>query len=263
MIDRLLPPEHSQIPEQRTRVQDNGPRDFKDWLQSPPQHSGNHADDVRGDRIQEARTPLTVGELHGAAREPAAGVPGDVHVQLHFMKSGGQQESVVVPMRLAATGRLAWVTSIRATGIPTVTSRECPIGPLQSVAAQSERTGTIGTGYAMASGDAVSMSVTSHPSTDEPLSQVGGDDMEIRSGRAWLTGAAESWLQRLLRWTQRHGHDPVVWIRDYRLDGGGARDLTRSLQSRARAEGFELARIIVNGRELWRAPSYSHSQEKL
>jgi hypothetical protein len=66
---------------------------------------------------------------------------------------------------------------------------------------------------------------------------------------------AAPWLLRLFRWLEQKGHDPSVWLRDYRLDQADAHQLAEALRTHASEQGIRLERIVVNGRELWRAPT--------
>jgi hypothetical protein len=57
----------------------------------------------------------------------------------------------------------------------------------------------------------------------------------------------------MVRWLEQKGHDPAVWVRDYRLEPAEAGELAAALRMQAREHGITLERIVVNGRELWNA----------
>jgi hypothetical protein len=64
------------------------------------------------------------------------------------------------------------------------------------------------------------------------------------------------WPQRVLHWLS-DGDTTTAWVRDYQLDASGARMLVDALRCFADKQGFSLRRIMLNGHELWRAPSNS------
>lgn len=68
------------------------------------------------------------------------------------------------------------------------------------------------------------------------------------------TADAAPWAERLLRWLERQGHDPELWIRDYALDDKAAEQVAEAMRALAQEQGIRLERIVVNARELWRAP---------
>ena len=284
MIDRLLQHAHAAAQDRSQRPPARKSQDdFKDWLQA---ESNSGAGEPR------ARDPGDVTSANESSPPPSAlptdessdhlkGLPESIaaassdgellegqssdamQVKLQFLGGDGRLEAVAVPLRLAATGRMAWATT-QARGLDSATAVAGLMSARVNDAAASKLQLMAPTaGAEVPVGARAGQSPLMHGMTAAQSAHIAGGDTETSSSRAWLAAAAESWLERLLRWTHRHGHDPVAWVRDYRLDENGARDLTRSLQSRARAEGFALARIVVNGRELWRAPSYSHSSETL
>ncbi|QDH70142.1 hypothetical protein [Marilutibacter alkalisoli] len=66
---------------------------------------------------------------------------------------------------------------------------------------------------------------------------------------------AASWLERLVRWLERPEGDAAIWVRDYRLDDATARRVVELIRTGAREQGLEVGRIVINARELWRAPT--------
>jgi hypothetical protein len=69
------------------------------------------------------------------------------------------------------------------------------------------------------------------------------------------TQMAAPWTARLIRWLERQGLAPAVWIRDYALDAAAAQQVATLVHALAQEQGIRLERIVVNARELWRAPT--------
>jgi len=59
------------------------------------------------------------------------------------------------------------------------------------------------------------------------------------------------WLERSLRFTKQSDGSTVAWLRDYRSDGQESVKLVDSLIRDAKANGFVLGRVMLNGREVW------------
>lgn len=78
---------------------------------------------------------------------------------------------------------------------------------------------------------------------------------------ALLSGLAERWQQRLLRWSQQDGQALNVRIRDFRLDAAGEQALAAQLVSFAQREGLPLQTITINARALWHAGHYLTAQQ--
>jgi predicted O-linked N-acetylglucosamine transferase (SPINDLY family) len=73
---------------------------------------------------------------------------------------------------------------------------------------------------------------------------------------------AAEWMARWIKWVERDGHDPVLWLRDYRIDDAETRRVVDALRGLAREQGISLERIVVNGREFWRNPDHEPNRSK-
>jgi hypothetical protein len=73
--------------------------------------------------------------------------------------------------------------------------------------------------------------------------------------------ALAQWLMRWIKWIERDGHAPALWLRDFRMDDAQTVRIVDALRSFASEQGLSLERIVVNGREYWRAP-HLHTLEE-
>jgi len=60
--------------------------------------------------------------------------------------------------------------------------------------------------------------------------------------------------QRVLHWLS-DGDATTAWVRDYTLDAASTGTLVEALRCFSEQQGFTLRRIMLNGHEVWRAPS--------
>ena len=214
---------------------------------------------------------LAPGELAPGTPTPPGLVPGDpalavaavtdpqdavTHtLQFHVRKPHGEREVVSLPWRLVPGGRLD--QSLRAPGMvaPGVVSTSTP-GAMSSP-------GNAGLPYFDAQGRL-------QHGTLPPGATVPGDAVfapgvvritarGVEAPGAATIGAASApvvseWLSRWMKWIERDGHDPVVLLRDYRMDGDETRRVVDSLREFAREHGVSLERVVVNGHEFWRNP---------
>lgn len=174
------------------------------------------------------------------------------------LHAGGRQEAHVLPWGLAANGHLAQVSGFTADRPPALPS------PVPGEVAP--RPGA----REVVSADAAIRSSPAHdrragqpqaaPLPDPTRAMPAVEDAVAVSASANSPGAAP-WVQRVVRWLQQQGQAPAIRVRDYRLDDAAASRLVEQLRMHARDEGIELDRIVVNARELWRAPSTATRQE--
>lgn len=68
---------------------------------------------------------------------------------------------------------------------------------------------------------------------------------------AWANAEVSEWLMRRISFTGE-GQGATLRLRDYRLAPGDDRALAQRLLAMARANQWPAARIVVNGREIWR-----------
>lgn len=68
------------------------------------------------------------------------------------------------------------------------------------------------------------------------------------------------WLLRRMSFSGK-GADATLRLRDYRLPAGHEGELAEGLLAIARAQGWPAARVVVNGREIWRQSGVSPSPD--
>lgn len=253
MIDRLGSPAGHQ-PAHVEKPRQTG-RGFSDWLEQE-QRAGNsdgdampsdasvspNATDAAG-ASDASNTSATAMLVEQGARFP------DVEIELR--RATGELEMISLPWKLAANGRLSHrlLEQVRmglgghdaVAGMsqalrhaPAYGSTRAWLAPVQEWR-QPGGSGGLFQQPASAAMDVESVDASSPGAT-----------------RSW---AAMPWLVRLFRWLEQKGHDPAIWLRDYRLDQADAHQLAQALRAHANEQGIRLERIVVNGREQWRAPS--------
>lgn len=184
-------------------------------------------------------------------------------LSFHVRKPQGEREVVALPWRLMASGRLAQsradggaFVSPGATGGTTVVApsvHAASPGPLRAEAPVH------------AGSDAVGSMRTETPPAPFPSSmgetRDAGRSAPATMGMASSPVAAE-WMARWIKWVERDGHDPALWLRDYRIDDAETRRVVDALRGLAREQGISLERIVVNGREFWRNPDHEPNRSK-
>lgn len=247
MIDRL-PPAKTGLVEQAHRTPRNEARnDFNAWLQEGSTNG--------------AASEVVAHTEQAPALDPIIST-SDASIQIEFRAADGRQETVTAPWGLAATGQLAWTSagtwhSEAVPGIPSALHSIRLRGAAFSVSTRAEAVVSAGA-------NATALQVRNASSAGVQANRpdaLGRAADGANTARASLAGSVESWRERLMRWVQQQGRDPVVWIRDFRLEEREVLELTHRLRVQARESGFDLARIVVNGREVWCASSYSKAEE--
>jgi len=255
MIDRLVSSGGPPLAPVEKPPRQSG-RGFADWLerdQRPTVGGDGPAPDAHNasDMSEQIATPRVeqVTELIAAQD---AGFP-DVQIQLR--RAAGDLETISLPWKLAANGSLSQ-RLLEQEGV----GLNVGLGGLDAVA---------GAVNAVTQGAVPASSDTWLAQPQQEWRQVSASGavlpqhvlaaMDIESGdasspAAMHTQAAMPWLLRLFRWLEHKGRDPSVWLRDYRLDRADAHQLAEALRAHASEQGIRLERIVVNGRELWRAP---------
>lgn len=201
----------------------------------------------------------------GAAawRGPMPHEPLPAVVEFHLRNPQGERELIAMPWRLMASGRLAQSLGAGGYADPaTLLPAAYPGGtivPAQSAGAQS----VVGIRHAVGAslpGDPIE--TASMSSTAVARAIVADDDAPLPSlPQSPPSPAAAEWLARWMKWIERDGRDPVVLLRDFRIDDDEAGRLVDGLRAFAQEHGIELDRIVVNGREFWRRPSFQPSRE--
>jgi hypothetical protein len=98
------------------------------------------------------------------------------------------------------------------------------------------------------------------PGTVRPALRAGDASAAATLGAASAPVVSE-WLSRWMKWIERDGHDPVVLLRDYRMDGDETRRIVDTLREFAREHGVVLDRVVVNGHEFWRNQNSDSTRE--
>lgn len=243
MIDRLgssggPPPAHVEKPRQSGRG-------FADWLEREQRPTTVGGEGAQPDAF--AASGMT-----GQIAEQGASFP-DVQVQLR--RATGELETISLPWKLAANGSLSQ-RLLEQAGV----GLNVGLGGLDAVAGAANATtqGSVflsnNTWLAQPKQDGRQMSASGALLPQHVLAAGDIESGDASSPAAMHTQAAMPWLLRLCRWLEQKGHDPSVWLRDYRLDRADAHQLAEALRMHASEQGIRLERIVVNGRELWRAP---------
>jgi hypothetical protein len=213
------------------------------------------------------------------ASGPSALVPGDPSIavsavvdpqdlatqtlQVHLRKPQGEREVVSLPWRLAAGGRLD--QSLRVPGMvapPGMASSSTPVGGVSSAnpgMAVFDALGRLQTPGlspgARAPGEGALL-----PGMMRIAARAGDASAAATLGAASAPVVSE-WLSRWMKWIERDGHDPVVLLRDYRMDGDETRRVVDTLREFAREHGVVLDRVVVNGHEFWRNQNSDSTRE--
>jgi hypothetical protein len=194
-------------------------------------------------------------------RAPGFG-PLDPHVvllELHVRRPDGSVAIVSLPWQLAGNGELSQAqVSIapaiqpgldRASAHPLPESAEAGRGAALPEPEQEARAGT----------DAPVLVLPALSVVESPEYSEAASSSPTRSST--LATATTFWAKKLVRWVESQGAEPSLWVRDFSLDESAAQRLVAALRALSEQQGITLSHIVVNARELWRAPSPSTSQE--
>jgi hypothetical protein len=182
-------------------------------------------------------------------------------VEFHVRNPQGERELIAMPWRLMASGALAqsrnghgFVDSVGAIATSIFDSLAA-----MSVATPQAVSAVGNISAAVLRSDAAGANATAlQPAT---LRAIEVDDPMSLPSLPSSSPAAAEWLARWMKWIERDGRDPVVLLRDFRLDDDEARRVVDGLRAFAQEHGVGLDRIVVNGREFWRRPDLSQQQE--
>ncbi len=81
----------------------------------------------------------------------------------------------------------------------------------------------------------------------------GGSTEAARMPSLALAGLPDPWADRLVRWIESASHGKTAWVRDFHLDEAAASRLVRDLIEYGKNHAVALDRIVINGKECWRA----------
>lgn len=176
----------------------------------------------------------------------------DLPLKLELRVAGGTIEIIDVPWRLSATGQLA-----QSIGRPVGLDATAVAGTLRAPDAMHSAGGlpfaprTMA--YATTQAREASLTAAALAGVASTRAAVGVDDAGLPETVAATTATAD-WVERLMRWIERHGRG-TVFIRDYRLDHVAADRIGEQLRALADTHGIALERVTVNGRAVWQAPA--------
>lgn len=256
MIDRLPPSVHPAAVSQPAGPRAQPTTSFDQWIR-PDVREGSQGDHDRTHASSEVAADIPRSDADQAQEI------GDAIFSFHVRGESGAVEIFSVPWRLGANTALSYLTqaayeagnvlSARPAG-ESVRQMLSPATASLSEPVDASRTSTSKTTGLPGALVASSVSLASG-------TQVGSRSA-VDPGSATPAAIAEPWLARLLRLLDQQGHDPVLWIRDYRLDDAASQSVVAEVRSLAQRQGFKLERIMVNGRELWHSSHMSYSMEK-
>lgn len=239
-----------------------GSADFNRWIGSDQGRSAA-AGDAGAQRDAEA-SAIAAGAAPSLSIDGVPLAGADLLLEFHVSGRGGEQELLALPWRLSANGRLSHLLDAK------------PQPPDTGLASSPARAAATRANAALAeawveyrmchlvSADAVPPQSLPMPNLADPLqsgaSPADASESAAAPPRQAGDGALAPWASRLLRWIESEGRDATLWIRDYRLDPDAARRLGELMHGLAREHGTPLQRIVVNGRELWRAERGNHPE---
>jgi hypothetical protein len=258
MIDRLAS-SGAPAPMQVEKPRQSG-RGFADWLEREPRPAGGGDGALRDvpvapnvpEQIAPPSAELATDHAASLIAAQDAGFP-DVQMQLRGME--GDLETISLPWKLSANGSLSqWLLEHAGAGL------DVGGGGLDAVAgaANTARQASASGSSAWSAQPEQNWRQANAPGGFVPqhvLAAADIDSVDASSPTTTRTQTAMPWLLRLFRWLEQKGHDPAIWLRDYRLDRADAHQLAEALRTHASEQGIRLERIVVNGHELWRAPS--------
>lgn len=206
---------------------------------------------------QAASVTATVTATVGASVSAGAST---LALEFHLRDANGAQEVVVAPWRLVASGHLA--QRIDGAGLPTAMAMPTPFAASAASAVADASALDAGAALPTLSAGAARLPVGgvafAAVAESEDRTRGGG---AIEHARRATSPAASEWLARWMKWFERDGRDPTIWLRDFRLDDDQASRVVDDLRSAARELGLSLDRIVVNGRERWRNPQSGQTKE--
>ncbi|MDQ3286716.1 MAG: hypothetical protein M3Q42_00395 [Pseudomonadota bacterium] len=252
MIDGLPPSAAPQVPLAPPANRPHQGADFGDLLKQGRREPPSGA--------QDNGPQLSMGAADNLPPLPVAGIPDALEAVFgfHVRADTGVVQIFSVPWRLAANSALSHRThgaydAIAAMARPAAGSAA---GNLESVASAA--------GFvpvAPLHGPSAARTSTVMPTASATSTRAVAGTDATQAGAASPASVAEPWLARLLRLLTQQGHDPVLWIRDFRLDDAASQSAVADVRALAEQQGLRLERIMVNGREMWNARPTSQHME--
>lgn len=223
------------------------------WL---PAQMPHHPVEVRPPQhhvpvVQPPLPSVDAGPLLSIPKQPLPERDGVVVFELHLRGVDGSTEIVSLPWRLAGNARLS-----QYDGVSHAASAIQPAARPSSAAITAANLPDSAPlpGFAAPPGAGVGTTIPSPVSTSAYVASPRrfAAATEVREV-AQQAVVAEPWAAQLLRWLEREGRDPTLWVRDYRLDRAGADAIFDQIRQLAEQQGRALERIVINAREAWRA----------
>lgn len=242
MIDQLPPPTGPVPDRPRPGGQQQRGASFEEWLADSTASAGSTGEMPGGEVATSA-----IGESSEPTLQMAS-----LRIELLVRDAHGNTELVAMPWQLAAGGHLAQ-ESISAAQLLGGGAVHVPCGvqgPMVQAAGAQPSAASMTVPPVSHAGDLVTTTAFLSPARQ---SVAAVHEASANSNTATSTAAAVPLAVRLMRWVEQHGHDPSLWIRDYRLDEAGTRAVADAMRQLAQEQGLQLERIVVNAREVWRA----------
>jgi hypothetical protein len=184
-------------------------------------------------------------------------VAGGHVFEFHVQRGHGEIEVIALPWGLRSNGELAQSSSAIAVAIPTPYSDVRGATPIQLAARPgAEIAASFPPFGSSLSGPSADM--TGVPLLPHVIDAAAFVEEAVTNVTALPPPLALPWLDRLIRWIGQQGHDPEVWVRDYRLDDAAARQIVDAMRSMAQEHGLSIQKIVVNAREVWRKSASSN-----
>lgn len=161
--------------------------------------------------------------------------------------------SRIYPEHLIASGYLSVVDTAE---------REVNVGAERGAGEGFGVSPTVDTATPVADGEAkVTCEAMTSSSAPLPLSRAGLEDQAISFADAEIASSPQTlnaitladhiWAERLMRLTRSHDGEATVWLRDYGFKESDLTPFVSRLIQRGRESGFQIGRIVINGREVW------------
>lgn len=197
----------------------------------------------------------TIESLPAGETFTVSSVLGEVHTKTHSSNATGEIEFVAVPWHLQANASLSYQTTVQRmqfsddrgldlAGSVSVTENHAHDQNqlqknLKNVAAFEDSSIEQPVRFSLMS---------------EAASEFAAVSETARTLRLAGRGSVVMWPQRVVHWLS-DGDTTTAWVRDYQIDTNDKKTLEDALRCLAEQQGFSLRRIMLNGHELWRAPS--------
>ncbi len=199
--------------------------------------------------------PIHVVEVFDAKEAAPEPVNSEVRINKHASAVAGDVELVSMPWRLQANAALSYQSNAERLKNTENASNEIGMPP-QTTPVRASNKGQLPNtaGYAAASENSEMDKSLAFYRVSEAASALVSVFENARVTRADSRASLVMWPQRVLHWLS-DGDATTAWVRDYTLDSASTGTLVEALRCFSEQQGFTLRRIMLNGHEVWRAPS--------